>query len=365
MENINSGGAAELKEVVKSLENIDNLKKECSGIKNNLNSLTRERKNLEASLIKEGEKTLKEKEKEATASEDEEIKKLKKSISGSEADRKKAKTKGMNERIKNETEDKKKEIKEYHREIRQKFKENGMPAICDSGWFYSIFYPEKALDWIIKIVVSAIWFVGLPLLVASIVDIHIIFKVFLGVGVFAVCVTAYWILWALTKDKDTGIVEEMRTVRYKIADNKEYIRKTKRDIKKDDNEEIYNLGEFDDKLKELNSKLKEVTDTREEKYKEYKEKTEKTLTEELEKAKKEKLDAKDSEIDEMSSVYDSLCESLKKAEEEHEGNYSSVFGDKVNNKNYINKLIGLIESGAASTVEEAINAEKGGTGSEA
>jgi len=175
------------------------------------------------------------------------------------------------------------------------------------------------------------------------------------VGVFAVCVTAYWILWALTKDKDTGIVEEMRTVRYKIADNKEYIRKTKRDIKKDDNEEIYNLGEFDDKLKELNSKLKEVTDTREEKYKEYKEKTEKTLTEELEKAKKEKLDAKDSEIDEMSSVYDSLCESLKKAEEEHEGNYSSVFGDKVNNKNYINKLIGLIESGAASTVEEAIN----------
>lgn len=260
--NILQGGMKELEELGNDLSRRDELE-------NALSSVTAEEKETgerleayEKDVENEIESTVKKREKEVVESFDRDINEESKKLKRVNNNRGKAKKKGQKERIKEETKNNTDEITRLNREIDSEFRAVGVPAICNSTFYYAMYFTKTWMDWIIFIVTSLMCLAIIPGLVDMLASWHWIVKTIVHILIVVIFIVVYITVWLCTKDRYNQVIGDMRDKRDDIAENKKIIRAIKKRIKEDKNEEMYNLNDYDTEIVEIRKRIDDISDRR-------------------------------------------------------------------------------------------------------
>ncbi len=353
-----SGGIDELNVMLQDFEKID-------ACRDKINQCTSENKRLKKALEQKKQEIEKEKnsavknELNGTIAEEEQVISINnKKIREVKSSRNKAKDRGIKDRIEVETEDLVKENKRLHREVRKKLRENDLPGFCDSKWFYTLYFTEGIVQWLIKIGVFLLCFVIIPDIVVKIVNPWFLFKFLLFALVDVIFFGVYITIFLVTKDKNDGTLEELQEEREKILDNERKIRKIKRGIKTDRDESQYNLSDFDEELEALKSNLDSVTKERDRKIKVFEEKRKPEIEEEVSAKYSEELDLLNKNIEENEGAYNKLLREMEAAKELVRDKYEMYFTEKFTTKSVCQKMMEEISEGRAGNIEEAFRIVK-------
>lgn len=349
-----NGGSEELEQLMKELENRDVCSNRVNVSANEGRKLEKELKQEMEALSKDIEKTVNEERKKAVSEEENIINTGNKRLKDVKNEREKAKDRGIKNRIENETHTLVEENRDLHRTIRKNLKENGLPAYCDTKWFYTIYCTQGGMEWLVKLAVFAICLIVIPGIVVSIVNPWWFLKIILWVIVMVVFIVIYMTIYLLTKDKDNGVLEDVRTERYKISDNEKNIRKIKRDIKTDNDESYYNLEEFDSETLELQEKIAEAIEVKNEKLREFEENKKSVIIDEVNAKHFDIIENKKDEINKKAEEYQKAIKLYNESSTLISEKYEKYLTKQYTNKLSVQKMIEFIQNGQAENVEQAL-----------
>ena len=268
-------------------------------------------------------------------------------------ERSKAKERGVRERIDNETAQLIAENKGTRRYIRKTLKENGLPACCDTKWFYTLYCTQSFLEWIVKILVFALGLVLIPWLVVEIVDPWFFLKFILWVVVAVVFIAIYMTIFLVTKDKDNGTLEEMREFRDKIDDNNKAIKKIKKNIKTDLDESQYNLEKYDLKMQDLQNSLDNATSSKEQKLKVFEEVEKQKVIDSINAKHVPLIESKQKEIDEKADLYQLKSSEFGQLSKLIEEKYEKYLTKPYTNAGCIKNMIQMVNQNGAANIGAA------------
>lgn len=332
---------------------------------NNVNICAEEGRRLEKSLQQENDNikkeinaALKEGLAKATEEEDRIISNNSKRIREIKSDRSRAKDKRVKERIENETQGLADENRDLHRLIRKNFRENNLPAYCDTKWFYALYCTQGGMEWLVKILIFAIGLVAIPWIVVELADPWWFLKIILWAILVVVFIAIYITIYLLTKDRDTGILEEMRGNRYKILDNEKAIKKIRNSIKADTDESHYNLGEFDEEINALQSNMEQTAKARDEKLRDFEENKKQQIVDGINEAHAETIRNIKVSIDEKMSEYKELSDKAKALQQSVADNYEKYLTPQFTNKQSCERMMAILQGGQASNIGQALQMMK-------
>lgn len=347
------------------INELTQLKEELEGqlaVKEEIKKLTAETERFEKKLVSE-EKAVKEEIKTAVdkarndiiKSFDKEINHEKVNIKEAREKKSKEKAKGIKKRIEKETESYVVENKAIRQEIRQNFKDKGIPKYCDSTWFYTLFMPKGIKDILILTTVMLGLIVAIPLLVSCLITETIWLRVIIYILVLLLESAVYITIFLLTRDKDKYILEEMRHNRELVKENSARIRQIKKNIRKDSDESMYNLEEYDSKIKVHEQKITDIMNQKNAALEEFDNNTKPQMINELTEQKQERIDNAAAEVTNSKSAKADSEQKLKDITNDLNGRYANQIGSDMLNIHSVNKMIKLIEEGQVQNIREAIN----------
>ncbi len=349
-----NGGVNELKTLINDLGNREICMNQVNVCANEGKKLEKELKQEIEELNKDIEKTVNEEQVKATVEEDKLISDGNKRIREVRSERNKAKDRGMKDRIDNETGTLAGENRDLHRLVRKTFKENGLPAYCDTKWFYALYCTQGGIEWLIKIIVFFMAIVGLPGIVVAIADPWWFLKIILWVVVAVLFIIVYMTIYLLSKDKDNGVLEDMRANRYKIADNEKNIRKIKKGIKTDGDESYYNLDGFDRELAELQEKIDAAANARTEKLKDFEENKKQQIIIQVNNNHAGIIENKKIAISKKAEEYQEAINKSNEVAAMIIDNYEQYLTKQFTTRAAAQKMLELIQNGQAENISQAM-----------
>lgn len=350
-----TGGVAELKELKEALTNQANVRSE---IENLMIASSKLEKQIaaEEKLKKDTiEATVNKRRNEVTKTFDSEILKEKSKLNNVKSKKSKVKKQGVKERIANETAALVETNKNLHNEIRTSLGHRGVPTYCDSSWFYTLFMPARLKEVLTLIGVFFAVVIICPWILIAVADKHwLIDLFFLIIYEFVVC-AIYVTIYLFTKDKDKDILIDMRQKRDAIQENDKEIRRIKREIKKDPDESMYNLGDFDEQIKKSEETISQIVVKKNDALKEFEENTKQAIIDEIIGRDKERIDG-------LKTEFENKVEAKKEADKKQQevtieitSKYEAFLGSDMMDVNKVDEMIKLIEEGQVATVAEAVN----------
>ncbi len=230
--------------------------------------LRQDKKNLEAekkATENEIRRVTKTKREEAVAEYDKEISKGQERLRKAKSKRETAKGKGVKDRIADETAQLRENNEEIMREIQALFKKNQVSALCNTKGYYALYYPHSLGEYLILFLTVAVCFLAVPGGLYLLLPVkHVIWLVLIYIGCFLLFGGLYVLVGYFTRDDHTQALRAGRQLRDQIHGNNKKIRKIKRSIRKDSNEEMYNLGAYDDEIAKIQQELSDAEARKEE-----------------------------------------------------------------------------------------------------
>lgn len=269
--------------------------------------------------------------------------------------REKAKNKGMRDRIEHETKDLTEANKEYRRAIKRGLKENGLPSFCDSNAFFIMYCSQTAVEWVIRLAVFFAMFIVLPSVILLIANPWWLWKLIWWVVIDVIMLAIYMTIYLISKDRDTGTLDEVREFRERIADNEKKIRKIRNDIKKDPDESAYNLGEFDEQIRSIETVIKVTTLKKDEKLKEFEEIKKQTIIDGLNTGRMPEINQRQQALEEKTGIYNELNQKLGQINQSVEEKYEKYLTKQIVNRQTIIGMLELIETNQAANIGQARN----------
>lgn len=353
-----AGGIDEIKEILDMVEKRDKLIEEIKLVSNEGKKLEKELKDKNKSIEKEQKEVINKALSSELEQENRIIEATNARIKTIKGKRDKAKEKGMKKRIKEETADLVETNTKVKCYIRKTLKENNLPEFCDNDWYYLMYCNQGVVQLLIKWLVFIIGYVVIPYIVVKIVNPWFLLKGVLWLVIVALFFGIYITIYLLTKDNDVGTLEELREYREKIAKNKKKIREIKRNIKKDDDEEAYGLGKFDDDLEMLEETLNEATYKKNEKTKLFEDNAKNQIIESVREKHSESIFKIEEEIACKVNICKEKTEELKNIEERLAKDYEKFLTKPYLNVGCISRMLELVESGNAKDLGEAFEIVK-------
>lgn len=269
------------------------------------------------------------------------------------SDRNKAKEKGIKDRIENETSDMIEENKKTRKFIRNSLKENNMPRYCDSNWFYTLYCTQGIVEWMIKLLVFAVGLVIIPGIVVLAVHKWWFFEILIWVGIMFVFIAIYITIFLCTKDRDNGVLEDMREYREKMNDNRKKIKAVKKGIKTDTDESQYHLGEFDEKIAEAEKRVADATQLKEQKLKQFEESIKQQVIEKVNAKHVPVINEKESIVNEKADLYQKKNSELGLINQNIVQNYEKYLTKPYTNADSVKRMLELINNNNAADIGQA------------
>ena len=288
---------------------------------------------------------------------DEEITVAEKAIKEAENERKTAKSAAVNERMKRENSTLVDDNKVLSAEIKSRFKDAGVPSICNSTLYYSLFEPKKLTDFLICMAAILIFAGIIPFAVIQLID-GTVFKVLVWILIVVFFAAIYFLISYWTKKGSRNdALQEMRSKVNQIRDNKKAIRSRNKNIKADPDESQYNLYEYDQQLEAARADLEKAKADREQAMEHFDQVESVQIREELEQEKAPLFEQMETEIAAMQEDCRQKEELFREASNVMD-EYNAALGDKGWKADKIDELISIIEEGKATTIREALNVQK-------
>ena len=318
--------------------------------------------------------TLKRRKEEIAATYDKEIEVNRAKIKQIRSKRDKKKNQRMNQRMQEETYEVKEKNRQLMTEMRTKFKQAHLPGFCCHKWFYNVFLPETVMEYILFFVVSVLFMLGVPVLLALLIGNNVDYcqmfsekdfqeSMFRSVvtatffsGLFGIIYFFVYTLiskWIVMKHKD--VLDEGKVILQRIKANQKSIKAIENFIHKEKDDSIYNLEHYDEKLLELEKEAVKIVEEKQNALNLFENDTKNLIIEEINKRRMPKYNQMKEEERELEDYLNRLEEELQVNTLTLSNQYEAYLGKKYVNRETLENLIKIMKSGEADTVSEAIN----------
>ncbi len=350
----------------KMVSTVEDLRDDLEAAKNTQKKMTKSIAQEEKSITDEINSTLKKRKDEIADSYDKQIDANNSKIKQMQSKKDKKKNERMEARIDNETAELREQNRQLKIETKTLFKQNHVPAFCNSNFYYYLFSP-KGFDEILRLFFIILAFcVCVPAVVVGVLLVtkfkegsHTAACILIAALIIIVEFILYFIIFNLTKVKHRDSIMEGRKTRNTIRANEKAIKAIKNSIAKDKDESIYNLGKYDDKIKQLTDEGNEISGQKMDALKVFESETKQVITDEIVGRRQPKVDSMKEELKQINSKISSMEERLSGLELTLTNQYETYLGKDLCTEEKLSDLIAIMEEGSASTVSEAIKIYKG------
>ena len=343
---------------LQAIEDTANLKQEEDQLRSEeartRTELEAEEKKLKADI----DRSIKERLNEINRTYDGEISKAKDELKKAQAKREKARNQSVKARIAEETKGPLDEAAEKLRNMKEAFRKQHMPAFTTTRLYYSLFMPHRFKDFLLLVflivicfiaVPCGIYFLALPENLRSPVLLAVIYV--LSVLIFGGLYT--WI-GNSSKSKYTDMLRMGKETWDDLAANQKQVRKLTRQIRRDKNEERYNLGAYDDEIARASQAVQEAEARKQEALTNFDTVTKNIITDELTQNSSEKIGRLMSAHDEALRLLQEVGEEKRQKEKTLQEQYEVRLGREFMSEEKIEALSDILTRGSASSLADAM-----------
>ncbi len=336
VEALNNAKEREKELELKEKEGQQNLTQKENAVESEINSVTRQRREQLESTF------------------DEQLKNIRTKLKTVESNKEKAKKKAMSQRIDEETADLRSEEEELQLTGRSVFKDENIPKIYNNRLFFALYFPSGLGDIGIVILTLALAFFAVPF------GIYTLFfdgmgTLYLGLAyVIAILVFGgLYLIVSKTKYKHLEALKRVKEIRKQIRENRKEQQKIKRQIEKDEDENPYNLKEFDREIEEYKKSIQELTDKKKNALQEFDEETAKEIRRQIKETHEEELKALREAYQKTYKERKENLDKLNNLSVKLSTEYESVLGKEVLKVETLEKMAEAIREGKAENIKEA------------
>ncbi len=357
MENILYGDIKDLKNIKDEIQALEEVKDKVDKLNVSVQKLQKEVKSEEKLLADKIESTIKKRRDEVSSNYDKELKKEQDRLKKIKDDRSKAKEKGVKARIALETAELVQENKNLKDEIKTNLKQRKVSGLFKSDFIFSLYFPKRFKDFLVLFLLFAIFVVGVPALIINFVEIHIALKILLAIVAGAIVPVIYILGFLYVKGHKEELLDKL-TQRLKLRENKKEIKRISKFVRKDKDEDGYDLGGFDDDIEELEKSIEDIVAKKNNAMNEFETVTKAEITDEITKRETPRIEDVKKKLNETQLQLKSYTETQKDMSMKVSSKYSAYLGNEYMTTAKIDKLIDIMKDGNAKTIGDAINIAK-------
>lgn len=292
---------------------------------------------------------------------DEQVDAANKNLKEAEKQRRSAKSDAVQQRISTETSDLSNQNDNLKKQTKALFKDNRIPGFANSKFYYALYAPKTAGDFIILVITVVITLGVIPNVVCALLQTDkLIIKILVYLAIVVFFVAIYFIIFLASKrNTKGGVLEQARPLRKEIKKNNKEIRKMSKNIVKDKDESGYGLEGYDSEIATLQQALNDTVQKREDALKVFDEETAVQIRDEIQRENQPTLDKLMEEMKTSKQEFEEAKEKATQAAENVTNNYEIYLGKKNTTPEKIDGLIALIQEGKANTIMEALDIQNG------
>lgn len=270
-------------------------------------------------------------------------------------DRNKAKNKGIEIRIKEETAEIIQENKNLRDEIRTIFRQKGIWKYFDNKLTYILYYPRSVKEKAGFLIIAAMILIVIPTLAVWLTNWFWLLKVLEYIIVAGIFAGLYALGYKYVKVQYRDAFAETKIQRITILKNEAKIKRIKKSIKRDKDDDRYGLEHFDDDIKELEEHISDIVARKNEALSDFERTTKADIEEEITSRDIGKIEKLKKELSEINIRLKELEEKQKNLTLNISTNYTAYIGEENMNIDRIEKMILLLGEGKAKTIGDAVN----------
>lgn len=298
--------------------------------------------------------TIKKRQDELSRRYDSEITKVQNGIKQIKAKREKAKQQSMKERIAAQVAPYVTENKEMNDKIKGLFKQNQVPALCNSHIYYSLYFPRAMKEVLTMMLTFLICFVAIPCVIFWLLkDPKTWMLILIYLGIVLVFGGLYIVIGNMTKDKYLSALQEAGQIRRQIAKNKKKMRSIQKGIKKEKSEEHYDLSNFDAELAEKEQQKAELQAKKDEAMAHFQNTVKPAIIEEITSGTREKIAQMEAEHSRTVTAIQQKTAQIKEDSFRLSRDFESHIGKEFMQKEKLDALLVILQSGQAIGITEA------------
>lgn len=310
----------------------------------------------EKAVQEEISNTIKKRRSDIVSGYDKEIKGVQDNLKKVEAKKIEAKTKGIKQRIKIETQGLKAQSKQLKDDLKTLMHTNKIPSFCESFLFYALYMPCGIKEWFFAALLFICGFWGIPLGICQLLSIDSLLIVSLVFLADTLVFSALYLIGnARYKVKNYAILQQMKQMHFNMLYNKKQMKVISSSIRKDKNEDLYDLDNFNYDIAKLESEIEQITNRKKDALNTFDSVTNKVIRDEIEDNNKKR-------INELRAEFQANHEALTQIEERSRKQNSMVidtYGPHIEKEflvvDKIDALIRIVSTSNITTITEAIN----------
>lgn len=272
------------------------------------------------------------------------------------AKKEKFKTRKVSERIQYETEDLREANSKMKQEINSIIKDKKLPSISRNNLFYSLFMPKGIKDFFHIFLCLLVALVLIPCFIYYLIlpTQRLIYLLIIYVIVVVVIAIIYMLIENNIKDKYHDSLKDIRIIKQNMRKNNIEQNRVKQGIKRDKDETVYQLEDFDTDINGLNEEINRITNLKDEALQLFDKQSKLLIIDEIKLKYKSDLDElKDKlnlRIKERKGLEDKITMTLL----HYSNNYEVFIGKEFIKIEIMNQLIELMQDKGLSTVSEGL-----------
>lgn len=298
--------------------------------------------------------TIKKRHDELTRQYDSEISKVQDAIKKIKSKREKAKQQSMKERIASQLAPYIAENKEMKDKIKGLLKQHRIPVFCNTHFYYSMYFPRTMKELITAMLTFAVCFVAVPYGIFQLLkEPKTWMLILIYFGIALVFGGLYIVIGNATKDKYLAILQEIGQIRRQIAKNKKKMKSVQKGIKRERTEEHYDLSSFDTELAEKEQQKMELQTKKDEAVAHFLNTVKPAIIEEITAGTRDKIAKMEAEHAQTMTALQQKASQVKEDSFRLSRDYESHIGKEFMQKDKLDALAVILQSGQASTITDA------------
>lgn len=358
-QNILTGDIICLNQIKSDIKSHIGAKEKVESIKVTVKDLEKNIESIEKAVKEEIESTLKTRREAVELGFDKEIEIDQEKLKKIQADREKAKSKGIKERISTETSSLREDNKGMNSEIKAAFKSNKIPVFCNTGLFLALFMTKGLKDIFICIVTFSIIFLAVPASIYYFVPNIPVWSLIVAYFALAfIVITIYKLITDKIKIRHLDTIQELIKTKDKISENKRKINKIAHAIRKDKNEEMYGLGTFDEKKNLILNDIEKFEAKKSLALEDFNNSVKPNIIAEIEGKDRDRINAMKADFEKKSAALTDMENKVKEQRVYIASNYEAYIGNEFVTPERLEALSEIMNTGGADTIGQAIGVYK-------
>lgn len=360
--NVLNCGVEEAYEIKERLLELDDLKNRSARLAEETKQRTKQIDSRRKAEESEINSTISRRRTESTATLNATLTKAQDRLKAAKSDRDKAKKGLVANRIGEETKDLHEEVRARREDIKTIFQRNNLPMLFNNKYFFTLFFPEGIFDYLIIFATVVVTFalpVILFLLLTNPVERKTWVIVLIYVGLFAAVVgIAYGIIRKTRNLKNLPHYHDAKSLFQKIDDLKRRIKNAEDGIRKDTDESVYDLGEHDGKIKDIEAEIDKILEDKTKTLNDFESRIKVDITNEIHARYAEELDQEVLALDDAKKEKTEVDADLNRLTLDISKKYEVYLGKENLTVPMMDQFIEVINNGLANTIGEAIDYSK-------